>query len=117
MEGNDDIYSDLFYIMEAPPFINPGNQKIINEKKSIKLISENKNQYTINFINGVNYLEIEAKLLNDMIPGFYTNKFTLEDIKKVRFLNDDYESIDECLYEIFDRLDKNESKMKIENNE
>lgn len=104
--------------MEAPPSLNtPGNQKITNKNKTIKLTSENNNQYTIDFANGVDFLEIEAKTLNDMIPEFYTNKFTLQDIKKVKFFNDDYESIDECLSEIFDRLDKNESKLKIENDE
>ena len=104
--------------MSAPPTFKPNeHQKIINKKKTIKLISENKNQYIIDFVNAVNSLEIEAKLLNDMIPELFANKFTLEDIKKVKFFNDDYESIDECLSEIFDRLDKNETKMKIEKDE
>ena len=104
--------------MEAPPSLNtPGNQNVTNKNKTIKLTSENNNQYIIDFLNGVNFLEIEAKSLNDMIPEFYTNKFTLQDIKKVKFFNDEYESIDECLSEIFDRLDKNESKLKIEKDE
>jgi len=102
--------------LKIPTKIN-GNQKIINEKKTIRLISENKNQYTIDFLNCINSLKIEAKLLNGMIQEFYTNQFTLEDIKKVKFFNDDYESIDDCLSEIFDRLDKNESQMKFENDE
>jgi len=102
--------------LKIPTKIN-GNQKKKNEKKTIRLISENKNQYTIDFLNCINSLKIEAKLLNGMIQEFYINQFTLEDIKKVKFFNDDYESIDDCLSEIFDRLDKNESQMKFENDE
>ena len=48
-----------------------------------------------------------------MIAEIFSNEFTLENIKKVKFFNDDYESIDECLTEIFDKLDKNETKLEI----
>ena len=89
-------------------------KEILNKRKTIELKSENNKQFKVEFINEVNILRIEAKFLNDILIETFSNEFTLQDIKKVRFFNDDYESIDDCLSEIFDKLDRNETKMKME---
>ena len=94
----------------------PEKANVANKNKSISLKTEDK-QFKIEFINEINNLRIDAKSLNDMVPENFSNKFTLQDIKKVKFFNDDYESIDECLSEIFDRLDKNETKIQLEKDE
>lgn len=86
---------------------------IINKSKKIELKSGDNKKYEFEFINKTTTLRIEAKSFNDMLPEIYFNEFTLEDIKKVKFFNDDYESIDECLSEIFDRLDRNEAKLEM----
>lgn len=86
---------------------------IINKNKKIELKSGDNKKYEFEFINKTTTLRIEAKSFNDMLPEIYFNEFTLEDIKKVKYFNDDYESIDECLSEIFDRLDNNESKLEM----
>ena len=89
---------------------------VANKNKSISLKTEDK-QFKIEFINEINNLRIDAKSLSDMVQENFSNKFTLQDIKKVKFFNDDYESIDECLSEIFDRLDKNQTKIQLEKDE
>lgn len=86
---------------------------IINKNKKIELKSGDNKKYEFEFINKTTTLRIEAKSFNDMLPEIYFNEFTLEDIKKVKYFNDDYESIDECLSEIFDRLDNNEPKLEM----
>jgi hypothetical protein len=86
---------------------------IINKSKKIELKSGDSKKYEFEFINQTTTLRIEAKSFNEMLPEIYFNEFTLEDIKKVKFFNDEYESIDECLSEIFDRLDRNETKLEV----
>ena len=87
--------------------------KILNQSKKIELKSGDNKKYDIEFINQTTTLRIEAKSFNDMLPEIYSNVSTLEDIKKVKFFNDDYQSIDECLSEIFDKLDRNETKLEM----
>jgi hypothetical protein len=87
--------------------------KILNQSKKIELKSGDNKKYDIEFINQTTTLRIEAKSFNDMLPEIYSNVSTLEDIKKVKFFNDDYKSIDECLSEIFDKLDRNETKLEM----
>ena len=87
--------------------------KILNQSKKIELKSGDNKKYDIEFINQTMTLRIEAKSFNDMLPEIYSNVSTLEDIKKVKFFNDDYQSIDECLSEIFDKLDRNETKLEM----
>ena len=91
--------------------------KILNKSKKIELKSGDNKKYEFEFINQITTLRIEAKSFNDILPEIYSNISTLEDIKKVKFFNDDYESIDECLSEIFDRLDKNQTKIQLEKDE
>ena len=87
--------------------------RILNKSKKIELKSGDNKKYEFEFINKTTTLRIEAKSFNDMLPEIYSNVSTLEDIKKVKFFNDDYESIDECLSEIFDKLDRNETKLEM----
>jgi len=85
---------------------------IQNKKKSIELIYGKDEKYFIDFINEGSRLSIEAKTFSDILTIIYSEKFSLEDIKKVKFFNDDYKSIDECLAEIFEGIDKNEAKIE-----
>ena len=88
------------------------NLQIKNKRKSIELIYGKDEKYSIDFINEGTSLSIEAKTKYDILTIIYSGKFSLEDIKKVKFFNDDYISIDECLAEIFEKLDKNEGKIE-----
>ena len=88
------------------------NSQIKNKRKSIELIYGKDEKYSIDFINEGTRLSIEAKTKYDILTIIYSGKFSLEDIKKVKFFNDDYISIDEWLAEIFEKLDKNEGKIE-----
>ena len=101
----------------SPIIETPQGKEINNKQKTVFIVSNKKKKYQIDFINNINKLTIEAKLEEDLFPSSFINNFSLKDIKKVKFFNDDYESIDECLSEIFDKLDKNETKLIEENNE
>ena len=93
------------------------NKPITNKSKKVSLkLNENK-VYDIEFINEINYLSITAQAENELFPIKYQNKFTLEDISnKVKFFRD-YESVDECLFEIFEGLDSTKTVLKEENGE
>ena len=93
------------------------SQNIINKKKTIKIEVEKNKQFEVEFINNINTLVIEARLLNNILTEIFSNKFTLEDIKTVKYFSNDYESIDDFLSEMFDKLDKNETKIILEKNE
>ena len=74
-------------------------------------------EYSIDFINEGSKLKIIAKKESDILSIIYSSTFSLEDIKKFSFFGNDYESIDDCLDEIFDKLekrDKDENKTVIE---
>ena len=87
-------------------------ENIQNKNKSITVIYGKDDKYSINFINQGTKLTIEAKTYSDILSKNYSNQFSLKDIKQVKFFNDDYESIDDCLSEIFDKLDKNETQIE-----
>ena len=91
--------------------------EIINKTKTIKITTKNSQIFKIDFINKVNTLLIEAILSKEINSEIYSKEFTLKYIKKVKFFNDDYKSIDECLSEIFDKLDKGEEKIELKNEE
>ena len=93
------------------------SQNIINKKKTIKIEAEKNKQFEVEFINNINTLVIEARLLNNILTEIFSNKFTLEDIKTVKYFSNYFESIDDCLSEMFDKLDKNETKIILEKNE
>ena len=95
------------------------NKETKNKRKTIIVVKENE-EYSIDFINEVTKLSITAKKKSDIFSKIYSNSFSLQDIKKVRFFGEDYESIDDCLMEIFEKLDKNgtdENETKIEKND
>ena len=77
-------------------------EKIVNTQKIISLIHDKK-MYTIEFKNEINYLYIIASYHESLFPIKYQGKFTLDDIKKVGLFRA-YDSIDECLFEIFEGL-------------
>ena len=85
--------------------------EIKNKRKTINVVFGKDEKYSINFINEGSKLSIIAKTSSDIISLIYSNKFSLEDIKKTRFFID-FESIDECLAQIFLNLDKNETQIE-----
>ena len=93
------------------------SQNIINKKKTIKIEAEKNKQFEVEFINNINTLVIEARLLNNILTEIFSNKFTLEDIKTVKYFSNYFESIDDCLSEMFYKLDKNKTKIILEKNE
>ena len=91
--------------MESAPFAKPETpkeKKIENKEKTISL-SIDKKIFTVEFKNEIEYLSIVASYQESLFLVKYTGKFTLSDIKKVGLFRD-YESIDECLFEIFEGL-------------
>ena len=91
---------------------NPkGELKLNNIKKTI-YISSSKKDYEIDFVNEMKYLSVIAKTKNDLFSIKFSGKFTLNDIRKVGLFRE-YESIDECLFDIFKGLDSKEPKPNI----
>ena len=89
--------------IESRPCVNHEDKKIQNINKTISLVSDKKT-FKIEFKNEIDILSVIAIYQDGLFPVHYTGKFTLKDIKKVGLFRD-YESIDECLYEIFEGLD------------
>ena len=85
--------------------------EIKNKRKTVNVVFGKDEKYSIDFINEGSKLSIIAKTSSDIISLIYSNKFSLEDIKKTRFFID-FESIDECLAQIFLNLDKNETQIE-----
>ena len=91
--------------MESAPLAKPETpkeKKIENKEKTISL-SIDKKIFTVEFKNEIEYLSIVASYQESLFLVKYKGKFTLSDIKKVGLFRD-YESIDECLFEIFEGL-------------
>ena len=87
-----------------------------NKRKSLSL-KYGDEVYTVTFINEGSKLFVEAKTVSDILTIVYSKRFTLDNIKENKyFKNDMYESIDDCLGQIFANIDKNESKIE-KNNE
>ena len=89
------------------------NQNIPNKMKIIDLISEDKKIFEVKFKSEVSALLIEAKLKDAILPEIFSDNFTFQYIKKIKFFNEDYDSLDDCVSEIFDKLDRNETKLEI----
>ena len=89
--------------IESRPCVNHEDKKIQNITKTISLISDKKT-FKIEFKNEIDILTVIAIYQDGLFPIHYTGKFSLKDIQKVGLFRD-YESIDECLYEIFEGLD------------
>ena len=79
------------------------NIKIENKFKSAKIVI-GKKTLKVDFTNEIDNLSVVAKDINSLFPIEYRGNFSLEDIKKVGLFRD-YESIDECLFEIFEGLE------------
>ena len=79
--------------------------KIENTIKTIS-ISYNKNIFNVEFKNEIESLSVTASCQKNLFSDIYKGKFSLNDIKKVGLFHN-YESIDECLSEIFDSLNSN----------
>ena len=77
-------------------------KKIENTLKTLTLLVDKKT-FKVDFKNEIDFLSVTAKLQDGLFPVHYTGKFSLKDIKKVGLFRD-YESIDECLFEIFEGL-------------
>ena len=102
--------------MESAPIAKPETPKkknIENKEKTISL-SIDKKIFTIEFKNEIEYLSIVASYQGSLFPVKYIGKFTLSDIKKVGLFRD-YESIDECLYDIFKGLNSNPTIIEKDN--
>ena len=80
----------------------PKEKKIENTLKTLTLLVDKKT-FKVDFKNEIDFLSVTAKLQDGLFPVHYTGKFSLKDIKKVGLFRD-YESIDECLFEIFEGL-------------
>ena len=63
--------------------------KIVNKRKSINMTCGKDQKYSIDFINEGSKLFIEAKTFSDILTIIYSNRFSLEDIKTVKYFNDD----------------------------
>ena len=87
------------------------NPSVKNKSKSIKVIYGQDELYTVDFINEVSKLSIVAKTSSDILNLIYSNKFSLEDMKKTKFFTI-YDSIDDCLEQLFVNLDKNETTIE-----
>ena len=88
-----------------PEILDTKTEKIINSSKSFIALSDKNNEYTILFENKIKLLNISSKISgNNYNHNFiYKNNFSLNDIQKVKwFLS--YNSIDDCLSEIFNIL-------------
>jgi len=80
------------------------------------IIEKNNKQYNLKFFEENKYLVIEA-ITNDYFPISYTGKYSLKDIKKVKFFTDDYISISEVLSEISETINKKNLNISEKSNE
>ena len=71
-----------------------------NKEKSFEVISNNNNKYFIKFYNKGNSLLISCYYQKEIIKFEYESEFDINYIKKVKLFTI-YDSIDECLNEIF----------------
>ena len=96
--------------MESAPYAKPETieqKKIENTQKNISLTHDNK-IFSIEFKNEIDFLSVTASYQESLFPVKFTGKFSLNDIKKVGLFRV-YDSIDECLFEIFEGLNSNPS--------
>ena len=102
--------------MESASIAKPEipKEKIIENKEKIITLTFDKKAFTIEFKNEIEYLSVVASYQDRLFPVKYTGKFYLSDIKKVELFRD-YESIDECLFEIFEGLDSNPTLIEKDN--
>ena len=104
--------------MISPPaaFEKPtiGNEQI--KSKNFIILSEDKKQYNVLFENYGNSLILSAEIIepNTIEKIRFQNKFSLLDIQKVKLFQV-FDSIDECLSEIFNFIELNKGIIKVKN--
>ena len=104
--------------MISPPaaFEKPtiGNEQI--KSKNFIILSEDKKQYNVLFENYGNSLILSAEIIepNTIEKIRFENKFSLLDIQKVKLFQV-FDSIDECLSEIFNFIELNKGIIKVKN--
>ena len=94
-----------------PCFFEEETEKIINKSKNFIILSDKNKKYNILFENNGAILSITTTHDNNLEKVIYKNTFTLYDIQKVKLFQT-YDSIDECLLEIFNILDENKAFIK-----
>ena len=98
-----------------PEIIEAKSENILNQSKSFIVLSDKNNEYTIIFENKIKLLSISSKSNDNKFNQkfIYKNHFSLYDIQKVKFFLA-YNSIDDCLLEIFNILNNKKIILKEE---
>lgn len=91
----------------------PKEKKIENTLKTVTILVDKKT-FKVDFKNEIEFLSVIAKLQGGLFPVHYTGKFSLKDIKQVKLFQE-YESIDECLFEIFEGLNMTPTAIEKDN--
>ena len=91
----------------------PKEKKIENTLKTVTILVDKKT-FKVDFKNEIEFLSVIAKLQGGLFPVHYTGKFSLKDIKQVKLFQE-YESIDECLFEIFEGLNMTPTAVEKDN--
>jgi len=71
----------------------------------IELASNKNNSYSVEF-NLINYIEITANQINNIINKSYLSKYSFEEIRETKYFLK-FDNLDEILDEIKVRIDKN----------
>ena len=82
-----------------------------NKEKTFEVISNNNNKFFIKFYNKGNSLLISCYYQKEILKFEYESEFDINYIKKVKLFTI-YDSIDECLNEIFIGINTNKSTIK-----
>ena len=89
--------------------------QLTSEKSfQIELSSDKNNSYSIEF-NLNNYIEITANQINNIIHKSYSNKYSFEEIRETKYFLQ-FDTLDEILDEIKDRIDNNKIILKENDN-
>ena len=80
-------------------------QKTPENSFLIELASNKNNSYSVEF-NLINYIEITANQINNIIHKTYSNKYSFEEIRETKYFLK-FDNLDEILDEIKVRIDKN----------
>ena len=87
----------------------------LTQEKSFQIeLSSDKNNYSLEF-NLNNYIEITANQINNIIHKTYSNKYSFEEIRENKYFLK-YNSLDEILAEIKDRIYNNKIIIKENDN-
>ena len=92
------------------------NNPVSNSICINNIIEANNKKYNLKFYEDNKFLIIES-LTEEFFPSSYKGKYSLKDIKKVKFFTDDYLSISEVLSEISETIEKKNITIKEKFNE